>query len=174
MESDEVVVQDKTQADFAVLTGCTFGFYGQPDPCLDEGEVPVRAGVAYDSSGFAGTMFFNNSATPDENYDEFAFGGPVNFRGYFPSYSVNASDEHKWWSWVLLKSHPRNNAGIVKLRSADPRDTPIITFNYFDTGSGDYNADLEMIYESINLARDAFARQPVDISEVLPRMNVTR
>ena len=68
----------------------------------------------------------------------------------------------------MLKSHPRNRAGTVTLRSADPLDVPKIEFNYFDTGSPGANLDLETIYESIKLGRDAFRRQPVPIDEILP------
>jgi choline dehydrogenase len=50
---------------------------------------------------------------------------------------------------------------------------PEIVFNYFDTGSGDYKADLQAITEAIGLARDAFDRQLVDVTEVLPGTDVT-
>jgi choline dehydrogenase len=75
-------------------------------------------------------MFIKSSQSPDNNYDEFGFGGPVNFRGYFPGYSINATDKHNVWTWALLKSHPRNTAGTVQLASADPLDPPKILFNY--------------------------------------------
>jgi choline dehydrogenase len=97
--------------------------------------------------------------------DVFAFGGPVNFRGYFPGYSVNATSLHSIWTWALLKSHPRNQAGAVTLRSADPLDVPNIQFNFFQQGGDD---DLTAIYESVVLARDAYARQPTPYTEVLP------
>lgn len=127
----------------------------------------------YSSAGFASTMFYKSSVTSDDSYDAFIFGGPINFRGYFPNYSVNTTGEHDWFTWAILKAHPRNNAGSVTLRSADPLDVPEIVFNYFDTGSGDYAADLEAITEAINLARDAFARQPVEVEEVLPGKDIT-
>lgn len=97
--------------------------------------------------------------------DVFAFGGPVNFRGYFPNYSINATIEHNYWTWALLKGHQRNRKGSVTLRSADPLDTPEILFNFFEDGAED---DLQAIYESILLARDSFARQSVPFTEVLP------
>lgn len=118
-------------------------------------------------------MFYKSSATERDEYDIFAFGGPVNFRGYFPGYSYNATSEHDYFTWAILKAHPRNNAGTVLLRSADPLDVPEITYNYFDTGSGDYNADLTALKEAVNLARDAFKRQIVPIEEVLPGADVT-
>jgi choline dehydrogenase len=161
----ETSVQGVTPNDFPLLTGCTFGFYGAPDPCLDKWRVSPRTGVTYDTSGFAGSAFFKSSTTPDGNYDVFAFGGPVNFRGYFPNYSVNATINHNYWSWALLKSHPRNRAGSVTLRSADPLDVPYIDFEFFKDGAEE---DLQAMYESITFARDAFARQPVPFTEVLP------
>ena len=56
---------------FTILNGCTFGFYGQPDPCLNQWEVEPRLGVAYDSSGFTGAMFFKSTTSPDGNYGLF-------------------------------------------------------------------------------------------------------
>jgi choline dehydrogenase-like flavoprotein len=38
-------------------------------------------------------------------------------------------------TWVVLKAHSNNRTGRVTLRSADPRDTPLINFHYFDEGS---------------------------------------
>jgi choline dehydrogenase len=92
--------------------------------------------------------------------------------GYFPGYSINATDHHNVFTWAILKAHPRNNAGAVTLRSADPLDTPEIVYNYFDTGTGDYSADLQALYEAVELARDAFDRQLVPVQEVLPGEDV--
>jgi len=161
----EISVQSTFANDFPSLDGCTFGFFGQPDPCLDDWRQSPRIGVTYDSSGFAASAFFKSSATPDGNYDVFAFGGPVNFRGYFPNYSVNATIEHNWWSWALLKGHPQNAAGTITLRSADPLDVPDIQFNFFQNGA---DTDLQALYESITFARGAFARQPIPFQEQQP------
>lgn len=170
----EIAVQGHVPQNFSALDGCTFGFYGQDDPCLTRWENPVlgNRGI-YSSAGFASTMFYKSSVTSDDGYDAFVFGGPVNFRGYFPNYSVNTTEQHNMFTWAILKAHPRNNAGSVTLHSADPLDMPEIVFNYFDTGSGDYTADLEAITEAVNLARDAFARQPLDVDEVLPGKDIT-
>jgi choline dehydrogenase len=96
----------------------------------------------------------------------------VNFRGYFPGYSINATNHHNVFTWAILKAHPRNNAGTVKLRSADPLDVPEIVYNYFDTGNGNYSADLQALYEAVELARDAFDRQLIPVTEVLPGKDV--
>ncbi|QGI84776.1 hypothetical protein CEK25_011505 [Fusarium fujikuroi] len=74
--------------------------------------------------------------------------------------------------WRQL-AHPRNTAGEVLLKSADPLDMPAITFNYFDTGNGDSSADLQALYEAVELTRSALANQPVNVTEVLPGAGVT-
>jgi choline dehydrogenase len=176
----EVVVQGSTAAgDFVTLDNCTLAFdsRGQPtaptsDPCyqrwLSAGPGGDRG--PYASSGFAAGMFIKNSDSiaPDANYGALAFGGPINFRGYFPGYAYNASQYHNYWSWAILKSHPRNTAGSVTLRSADPLDTPEIQFNYFDAGSAGWEKDVAQIAEAIGVARDAFAKQSTNFTEILP------
>ena len=170
----EVAVQGRTPKDFAALDGCTFGFYGQDDPCLDKWENPVLGDRGtYVSPGLGVTMLYPSSASANGDYDAFIFGGPVNFRGYFPQYSINVTAEHDYYTWAILKGQPRNTAGAVTLRSADPLDMPEIVDNYFDTGSGDFESDLQAISEAIDLARDSFKRQLVPMTEELPGTDVT-
>ncbi|KAJ6143832.1 hypothetical protein N7471_003285 [Penicillium samsonianum] len=163
----ETAVQGHVPKNFTALDGCTFN-HGD-DPCLDRWNKPIlgNRGI-YSSNGFGAAMLYKSSVTADNSFDVFVFGGPVNFRGYFPGYGVNITERHDWFTWAVLKAHPRNTAGTVMLRSADPLDMPDITFNYFDTGSGDYKKDLQAITEAIGVARGAFDRQLVDVSEVLP------
>ncbi|KAF2031207.1 glucose-methanol-choline oxidoreductase-like protein [Setomelanomma holmii] len=169
----EINVQGKVPTDFIALDGCTFGASAN-DTCLARWETSVlgNRGI-YASPGLGAAMFYKSTVTERDEYDVFVFGGPVNFRGYFPGYSYNATSEHDWFTWAILKAHPRNNAGTVTLRSADPLDVPDITYNYFDTGKGDYEADITALSEAVALARDSFKRQLVPIDEVLPGANVT-
>ncbi|KAL6850917.1 hypothetical protein ACO1O0_008043 [Amphichorda felina] len=165
----EVAVQGRTPRDFSALDGCTFGFNGQADPCLEKWENPVLGNRGtYASSGLGVAMLYPSTASAQGDFDAFIFGGPVNFRGYFPNYGYNITAEHDYFSWVVLKGQPRNTAGSVTLRSADPLDMPNIVYNYFDTGSGDSDSDLQAISEAIGLARDAFERQAVKVQEELP------
>ncbi|CAG8030105.1 unnamed protein product [Penicillium olsonii] len=167
----EVAVSAHAPTNWTILNGCTFG--EKDDPCLKRWENPILGDRgSYSSSGFIGAMFYKSSVTADDGYDAFIFGGPINFRGYFPGYSVNITERHDWYTWAILKAHPRNQAGSVTLRSADPLDMPDIVFNYFDTGSGDYEKDLTAITEAIGVARGAFDRQLVPLSEVLPGEDV--
>jgi choline dehydrogenase len=168
----EINVQGKAPTNFSALNGCTFGD-GSQDACLDRWQTSVlgNRGI-YASPGLGAAMFYKSSVAEHNEWDMFVFGGPVNFRGYFPGYSYNATSEHDWFSWAILKAHPRNNAGSVILRSADPLDVPAITYNYFDTGVGDYEADLTALSEAVQLARDSFKSQLVPITEVLPGKDV--
>jgi len=176
----ETVVQGTLEKDFSILDGCTFGWAADyvptnplDDPCyvkwLNAGNSSNNRGV-YASSGFAAAMFIRTTDSPDNDYDLLAFGGPVNFRGYFPDYSYYATNEHNWFSWAILKSHPRNHAGELLLRSADPLDTPYINFHYYEEGGEE---DLDQQYQAIEVARAAFANQSYKVTEVLPGPNVT-
>ena len=169
----EINVQGKAPTDFTAFNGCTFDGSAQ-DECLKRWNKPVlgNRGI-YASPGVGAAMFHKSSVAEKDNFDLFVFGGPINFRGYFPNYSVNATADHDWFTWAILKAHPRNTAGTVKLRSADPLDTPEITYNYFDTGSGDYEKDLTALNEAVHLARESFKSQPIEITEVLPGKDVT-
>lgn len=166
----EVGVQAHVPSNWTSLHGCTFK---QGDPCLTRWESKPPLGLGnrgiYSSAGFAAAMYYKSTVSADNAYDAFVFGGPVNFRGYFPGYSVNITARHDWFTWAILKAHPRNTAGTVTLRSADPLDMPQIVFNYFENGA---DADLQAIYEAIELARDALRRQPVPTTEVLPGAEV--
>jgi choline dehydrogenase len=161
---------------FMITQDCTF-LETTPDPCLEQwidGVDEVTRGV-YATNGIAlGVIKTSSVALGDP--DLFISGAPALFTGYYPGYSSNAIKDAKHWSWIVLKAHSRNNAGTVALRSSDPRDTPIINFNSFDTGSGDWEADLQAQYEGLLYARQAFADLiPLDgsFTEVWPGPNVT-
>jgi choline dehydrogenase-like flavoprotein len=56
-------------------------------------------------------------------------------------------------TWVVLKAHTNNRAGSVTLRSADPRDVPLVNFNYFADGSDVAGEDLKSVVEGIKIVR---------------------
>ena len=80
------------------------------------------------------------------------------FEGYFPGYSRWFVDHLNYLTWAVLKAHTNNHAGEVRLRSADPRDTPEINFHYFNEGSPDGNADLDAVVEGIRFVRTMTAQ----------------
>ncbi|KAI6311002.1 hypothetical protein MCOR34_006155 [Pyricularia oryzae] len=154
----EVSVQGTTPSDFSSLKGCTFSPETGEDPCLTRWQNPIlgNRGI-YSSSGFATAIYYKSKEAKGSDWDVFSFGGPANFRGYFPGYSVNATARHNVFSWAVLKGHPRNAAGSVTLRSADPLDVPDIVYDYFkDAGS---DKDLRAMTEGIKLFRTALKLQ---------------
>jgi len=75
------------------------------------------------------------------------------FYGYFPGYSRQIAEHHDYLTWAILKAHTNNRAGTVALRSADPRDTPIVDFHYFDERDDPGAEDLHAVIAGIRFAR---------------------
>src|ERR1700722_2349808 len=83
--------------------------------------------------------------------DLFMFALLGRFHGYFPGYSkVLATPPFQYLTWAILKAHTQNRAGTVGLRSTDPRDTPVINFNYFREGG---EQDVESVAEGVEFVR---------------------
>jgi choline dehydrogenase-like flavoprotein len=96
----------------------------------------------------------------------------ANFRGYYPSYSAECARDLNCLTWVVLKAHTGNRAGEVTLRSADPRDTPLINFNYFEEGG---EKDLDAVVDGIRFVRrltEKLRRQKLVAKEELPGESV--
>ncbi|KAK6523461.1 hypothetical protein TWF281_001443 [Arthrobotrys megalospora] len=145
----EVGVTSTVPSDFSLLDGCTFA-QGN-DPCLNSWS--SGGSSPYESNGFAASII-KKTAQSTGDPDIFMFAGPVLFTGYYPNYAFDAVKDKRHWTWAILKAHTGNRAGTVKLRSTDPKDTPIINFNYFDTGtSSAANRDLLAMVEAVKLAR---------------------
>lgn len=96
------------------------------------------------------------SSVAEGDPDLFIAGAPVAFPGYYPGYSADGTADVRHWSWITLKAHSRNRAGTVTLRSADPRDMPLINFNSFqDEATG--AKDIQAVVEGMKLSRKMFA-----------------
>ncbi|MGH7029907.1 MAG: GMC family oxidoreductase [Stellaceae bacterium] len=75
------------------------------------------------------------------------------FGGYFPGYSALEATKPNYLTWAILKAHTENRAGEVRLRSADPRDTPLVDFHYFEEGSDAKGEDLASVVAAIRFVR---------------------
>jgi len=146
---------------FNILNGCTFDMKAD-DQCFttweswDSDDLALRG--TYASNGLAATMAKVSSTSPTGDIDLMIFSAPVNFGGYYPMWGDNAVKDHQHFSWYTLKAHTLNRAGTVTLRSTNPLDTPIINFNYFDTGDTDEGqdvADMSSLVEGLNISRAA-------------------
>ncbi|EXF73807.1 choline dehydrogenase [Colletotrichum fioriniae PJ7] len=175
----EATVIGKTNSDFVITSKCTF-LETSPDPCLEDyqnGLEPITKGV-YATNGIAIAVILKSSVAENEP-DLLISGAPAKFKGYFPGYASDSLADARHWAWIILKAHSRNNAGTVTLKSTDPRDMPLINFNYYDTGvnsNGEADKDLQATYEGFEFTRKAFdSLIPLDGSfpEVWPGTNTS-
>ena len=75
------------------------------------------------------------------------------FEGYRPGFSELIGGPGEFLTWAILKAHTENRAGTVRLRSADPLDTPRVNFHYFEEGSDDAAADLAAVVAGVRFVR---------------------
>lgn len=155
----EATIVGDSNTDFAITHSCTF-LRTTPDPCLEQWQSlagPSLKGT-YATNGIA-IAVVKKSSVAEGDPDLLISGAPAYFTGYHPGYANESLKDAHHWSWIVLKAHSRNNKGTVTLRSSDPRDTPVINFNYFDTGNtadGADEKDLQAVYEGMQLSREMF------------------
>jgi choline dehydrogenase len=173
----EITIVTEVNEDFTVANACTFTLQPGTDPCY----VQWLQGEGIYTSNSIFNIILRKSETARRNRrqdpDLFIFSGPVRFTGYFPGYSVvdiGRVPPNQFY-WAILKAHTFNRAGSVKLRSADPRDRPIINFHYFEEGSDKKGEDLAAVVDGVEFIRRMNARI-ADIrspnGEVLPGSQV--
>lgn len=149
----EVGVVSEMRDDFALLRNATLqepNPTSPPDPAFADWWLN-RKGI-YTTNGVVVSMI-QKSVAERTLPDLFVFGIAGYFEGYFPGYSERARTAQNYFTWAVLKAHTENHAGEVRLRSADPRDTPLINFRYFDEGNDEVGEDLEAVVEGILTAR---------------------
>jgi choline dehydrogenase len=106
------------------------------------------------------------------NPDLFIFGLPSDFRGYEPGYSQKLATVKDRFTWAILKAHTTNRSGSVRLRSADPRDTPEINFRYFGDGTDFGGPDMQSLIAGVQFVRamnaQLYGREAVAQAELAP------
>lgn len=140
----EIGIVNKMRAPWAAFAGATFA---AGDPQFRSWQ---RGGAGmYGTNGSVLTVF---SASPEAQGppDVFCMALLAKFCGYYPGFSREFVEHHDYLTWVVLKAHARNRAGVVTLRSADPRDPPRIEFNSFAEGAAE---DLAAVVDGIELVR---------------------
>ncbi|KAI9677784.1 MAG: hypothetical protein M1822_008096 [Bathelium mastoideum] len=160
----EIPINVMHDRNFSILDGCTFSGGLSEDPCLtawEENPANLAKRGLYGTIGQAAAMVVRSEYASSSDVDLFIFGGPIDFTGYFPGWGNAQVADHKHYTWSTLKAKTRNTAGTVDLRSSNPLDTPLINFNYFDTGTTEGGADeldLQSIVQALNTTREALAR----------------
>jgi choline dehydrogenase-like flavoprotein len=149
----EVGIVSKLKQEWEALKGARFS---TDDPQGREW-TNSRTGV-YTTNG-AALAVIKRSLPERPLPDLFIFALLGRFRGYFPGYSkLLATPPYQYLTWCVLKAHTQNRAGTVTLRSADPRDTPVINFNYFKQGgaedAGSVAAGIEFVRTLTDQCKD--------------------
>jgi choline dehydrogenase-like flavoprotein len=144
----EVGVVNRLKAPWSVLKDATFT---TSDPQYKKWNRWWRKDV-YTTNG-AAIAVINRSQVSRPVPDLFMFGLLGEFHGYFPGYSKVVADNLDVLTWCILKAHTLNNGGTVKLRSADPLDTPLINFHYFQEGTDKSGEDLDSVVDGVEFVR---------------------
>lgn len=121
------------------------------DPCHQQW---LTQGVGpYGEGGAPLCIWYRSSVSESEEADLFFFGAAgAEFRGHFPGFSRESVPPSTFF-WTMVKMQVGNDAGTVKLRSANPRDTPLIDFNFF---AKQEEQDLQAMAEGAQFAFDVF------------------
>ena len=145
--------------------------FQENDPCLTsfyEGNNPP---TFYNTNGALISVIKKSAEAKKDGTspDLFMFGLPSSFKGYYENYSFDSFMEQDKFTWLILKGHTNNSAGTVRLRSADPLETPEINFNYFAEGNDSSGEDLDGVVEGLKTARSIMKRvSDLTVEEVIP------
>jgi choline dehydrogenase-like flavoprotein len=146
----EVAVVNRMAQPWSVLRQARFD---ADDPLYREWA--ADGGGIYGANGAA--VAVSRRSAPRRAPDLFCMALIARFAGYYPGYSQAIAEHPDCLSWIVLKAHTANRAGRVRLRSADPRDTPAIDFHYFDPADDPEGNDLRAVVDGIRFARAAAA-----------------
>ena len=141
------VVNRMNFARWEILNGATFS---RGDPQYREWAA-ARGGVYASNGAVLAAILKSRPERPLPDLFCFALLGL--FGGYFPGYSSLEVTKPNYLTWAILKAHTQNRAGEVRLRSADPRDTPLVNFHYFEEGSDSVGEDLDSVVAGIRFVR---------------------
>ncbi|GAA3367608.1 choline dehydrogenase [Streptomyces sannanensis] len=148
----EVGVVSRMDREFPVIKDCDFHAPrpgAEPDHCYQAWQ---RGEGLYTTNG--AVVGITRTSRPELDVpDLFIFGGPFDFRGYYPGYSLDLTRHRDRFTWAILKSRTHNTGGRVRLRSADPRDTPLVNFHSFTEGTDKDGLDLEATADAVEFVR---------------------
>jgi choline dehydrogenase len=153
----EVTVVSELNRPLSILKDCTFAKNNEfdKDPCWAEYKKNPK-GHLYGTNGVALSLIRKSSAS-QPTPDLAIFGLPGYFKGYYPGYSNDTTPKNpndpSYFTWAILKGHTKNHAGVVNLKSTDPRDTPNINFKYFHGNDAGAAQDLNAVLAGVKVAR---------------------
>lgn len=153
----EVGVITEMKKDFAMLRGMSFNIPGPGEPPNPFYQDWLEGTGVYASNG--AVVSFIKKSTPElTNPDLFIFGMPGYFAGYVPDYSKRVAEDQRHFTWAILKAHTNNTAGVVRLKSRDPRERPYVNFRYFEEGNDTSGDDLQALVKGVQFVRSITGR----------------
>ncbi|KAH6656625.1 hypothetical protein BKA67DRAFT_654950 [Truncatella angustata] len=81
------------------------------------------------------------------------------FEGYWPGFPNNYGPAQ--YECAFVHMNPKSQAGYVRLKSADPRDTPDINLRFFEHGE---EQDLQEMADAVKVFRQVFHGAPAPLS----------
>ncbi|ORX96436.1 choline dehydrogenase [Clohesyomyces aquaticus] len=124
----------------------------------DNQEMPIIGQVSgAQSGGFSQPIIMMKTKhSPDGERDMFVMQGSFAFRGFWPSNQTNTAlpqDGAGTYGISMVKNHPQNKKGYVKLLSKDPQDVPEINFMLYEEGK---ETDMGAMKDTIAWARNMY------------------
>lgn len=170
----EVGIISEMGRPFSILKGLNWA-PPTPESPADPGFLQWQQGKGIYTTNGACIAVTKRSVPTKVDPDLFVFGLPSYFKGYFPGYSGALKHYSDMFTWAILKAHTSNTAGEVKLRSADPRDTPSIHFHYFSEGNDTSGDDLNAVVQGVKFAREMNQEihKHIGMTEVWPGPDVS-
>jgi len=138
-DNQEMPIVGHAKTDFNTIpyVGDPVCAFGTPnDPCLAAWK--NGTGPYMRTASNSNAMILKSKHAVEDERDLFIFSLTGAFRGFWPSQNVVAQppfDTPNTFGFSMVKMHSQNKAGYVKLRSADPTDPPLISFNHYGTGA---------------------------------------
>jgi choline dehydrogenase len=168
----EVGVVAEMEKPFAMLKHATFqspDSGNPPDACFTDW---LQGRGLYTSNGAMAALILRSNPAK-EDPDLFLFALPGDFHGYFPGYSTEITKRKDHLTWAILKAHTNNTGGTVRLRSSNPRDTPVVRFHYFEEGTDTKGEDLAAVVEAVKLVRTMNECNPAIAREIIPGAEIS-
>lgn len=125
----------------------------------DNQEMPIIGQVSGSTSGGFSQPIIMMTTKHSSNgeRDMFLMQGSFAFRGFWPSNQTNTAlpqDGPGTYGISMVKNHPQNKKGYVRLLSANPQDTPEINFMLYEEGK---ETDMGAMKDTIAWARKIYA-----------------
>jgi choline dehydrogenase-like flavoprotein len=143
----EVAVTHRMRQPWRALEGARF----EPGDPLWRQWNQSQSGMYAGNGAAIGLIRRSQTTLPEP--DIFCMALPIRFEGYFSGFSELIRQHTDRLTWAVLKAHTCNRAGSVNLRSADPLDTPLVNFRYFEEGDDAAGSDLQSIVQAIRFVR---------------------